>query len=129
MPALKSVEICQSSYCHEAKILNIAPLDTLSSHGSALKTVVRELSVRIQHSFALYTTGLPQNPVSKPTEKQLFSLLKEDEIEKGPTDSSITCRVFILTAAILKQSLGPLMYTTNDGISMRELEQGERLEG
>ena len=38
---------------------------------------------------------LPQNPVSKPTEKQLLSLLKVDESENGPTDSSMTCRVFI----------------------------------
>lgn len=42
--------------------------------------------------------GLPQKPVSKPTEKQLFSLLNVAEREKGPTDSSITWRVFILTA-------------------------------
>lgn len=45
--------------------------------------------------------SLPQNPVSKPTEKQLFSLLKAEESENVPTDSSIACRVFIL---ILKRS-------------------------
>jgi hypothetical protein len=39
---------------------------------------------------------LPQNPVSKPTEKQLLSLLKLAEREYGPTDSSITCRVSIV---------------------------------
>lgn len=40
--------------------------------------------------------AIPQNPVSKPTEKQVLSLLKAAESENGPTDSSITCRVFII---------------------------------
>ena len=40
----------------------------------------------------------PQKPVSKPTAKQELSLLKVAESENGPTDSSITCRVFILQA-------------------------------
>lgn len=44
--------------------------------------------------------SLPQNPVSKPTEKQVFSLLKADESEKAPTDSSIACRVFIVIIEI-----------------------------
>lgn len=38
---------------------------------------------------------LPQNPVSKPTEKQLLSWLNVADSEYGPMDSSITWRVFI----------------------------------
>lgn len=39
---------------------------------------------------------IPQNPVFNPTEKQLVSLLKAADSEYGPTDSSITWRVFIV---------------------------------
>lgn len=39
---------------------------------------------------------IPQNPVFKPTEKQLVSLLKAADSEYSPTDSSITWRVFIV---------------------------------
>lgn len=41
-------------------------------------------------------TDIPQNPESRPTEKHVLSLLKVDESENGPTDSSMTWRVFIL---------------------------------
>lgn len=41
-------------------------------------------------------TALPQKPVSKPTEKQLLSLLKAADSENGPTDSSMTWRVFMM---------------------------------
>ena len=50
--------------------------------------------------------AIPQNPVSKPTEKQLLSLLKAAESENGPTDSSITCRVFIMAERGCHQVVG-----------------------
>lgn len=50
-------------------------LDTLSSHGSELKT---------------------QKPVSRPTQKQLASWLKDADKEMGPAESSITGLVFIV---------------------------------
>lgn len=96
-----SVEVYTVSSCFFSgrKAVNNAPLDTLSSHGSVLKTmsIITDMVLSI-HPVSIHDVGeaIPQNPVSKPTEKQVLSLLKAAESENGPTDSSITWRVFII---------------------------------
>jgi hypothetical protein len=74
------------------------PLDTLSSHGSALKTVVSRHQLINTMMAWNAQTNLPQNPVSRPTEKQLLSLLKVAERDTGPSEISITCRVFMVAS-------------------------------
>lgn len=87
------------------------PLETLSSHGSALKTIYsfidklswpqgyRSVEDRVWVVFFIY---LPQNPVSRPTEKQVVSVLNAAESETGPVESSITCLVFMVGRAIAR---------------------------
>ena len=43
--------------------------------------------------------NLPQKPESRPTEKHELSRLKVQDSEYGPTDSSMTCRVFMVKDA------------------------------
>ena len=45
---------------------------------------------------AYYLLNLPQKPVSRPTAKQVASILNEAERVKGPVDSSIIGRVFMM---------------------------------
>jgi hypothetical protein len=79
------------------------PLDTLSSHGSELKTIIKFPASQFGSlAWANECNGsyLPQNPESRPTEKQLISLLKAAESDAGPVEVSITGLVFMVVAFV-----------------------------
>lgn len=71
------------------------PREALSSHGSELNTVGQTGQYN-SHRFMALQSNAPQKPVSRPTAKQLASLLNEADNALGPADSSMTGRVFIL---------------------------------
>jgi hypothetical protein len=73
----------------------VQPRDTLISHGSELNTASKRQGYA---HLPVLISDSPQNPESRPTAKQLASLLKEAESETGPADSSITGLVFMAGA-------------------------------
>ena len=97
MPALKSNGADQSSMLFFTLVTIIIPgenipRDTLSSHGSELKTASLLSNA---FSFGRRKEDIPQKPVSNPTAKQVLSWLKAIVRAIGPVDSSIVGLVFM----------------------------------